>query len=139
MTPCDLSCAGYYRWLPPRTDIYNSEVPPSALGQTSTPFFHGSIAGRIIAVPGIKGTRDKTFFGGLPDHGVGKDHSRIFAPGSSTPFDKIAKDGFSTFQRCLDSTVIIAVFSVRGQIDVINCSKFYSLVFLVMLLLSFQS
>lgn len=94
------------------SNVNDSEVPPSARGQTSAPFLHGPIATAIVTVPSVKGTWNKELFGSSLYHRVCKDRSRVFAPGSSTPFDKIGKAGFARLQRRGNGLVVITVFSI---------------------------
>ena len=116
MSTCDISVSARH--------IYNSEVPPSALGQASSPLLEGLSAKRVLSVPSIEGTGHKELIRRPLDDRVGKNGSGFFAPSSSTPFHKIGKNGFARFQRGLDGRIVDAVFSIGGQIDIVNGAEF---------------
>lgn len=95
---CDLASARHDEFA---LRIDDSEVPPSATGETGSPLFHGNGELGIASVPCIKGTRHKQFFSSPLDDRVGENLARVLAPLSSSPFDKVGKDRSS----CLGSKI----------------------------------
>lgn len=129
MASSNLSGSRYHQRLAAlRMTIDNSEVPPSATSQSSAPLFHGTVATSIVSIPRIKRTRDKQFLGSSFDNGVGKNGTGLFASASSTPFDKIGKNGFPSSKTSFDGFLVITVVSVGCQVDVVNGTQFYYLI-----------
>jgi len=104
--------------------INNAKVPPSAIRQTSAPNLHRLIPGAIPAIVRVESHRHKQLFSCTFDARISEYRSSIAASVSSRPFGKVGKYGlvgaFCSIERLLE----IAVFFVRVEIDVFDCTEF---------------